>query len=182
MVFKQPLVSKLKPHCFHLDSSLKRSSNIPNWLSRIPTQSSIVNSELLLFITIQYTIMNQAQKKVEQHLNYMIKQWEIKGIFDILNYITEHVTLFQLVDTVGDVKTPLYFPLLYHIIKMLINFLLCLVQNDCIIKSNSIIISILFTNQCLFNTSLNSLYRNNCSWCKQWIVQTTKATTIWIVL
>ena len=48
--------------------------------------------------------MNQAQKKVEQHLNYMIKQWEIKGSFDILNYITEHVTLFQLVDTVGDVN------------------------------------------------------------------------------
>ena len=56
MVFKQPLVSNLKPHCFHLDSSLKRSSNISNWLGRIPTQSSLVNSELLFFITIQYTI------------------------------------------------------------------------------------------------------------------------------
>ena len=56
MVFKQPLVSNLKPHCFHLDSSLKRSSNITNWLSWIPTQSSLVNSELLFFITIQYTI------------------------------------------------------------------------------------------------------------------------------
>ena len=39
--------------------SLKRSSNIPNWLSRIPTQSSLVNSELLFFITIQYTIICQ---------------------------------------------------------------------------------------------------------------------------
>ena len=56
MVFKQPLVSNLKPHCFYLDSSLKRSSNIPNWLSRIPTQYSLVNSELLFFINIQYTI------------------------------------------------------------------------------------------------------------------------------
>ena len=57
MVFKQPLVSNLKPHCFHLDISLKRSSNILNWLSRIPTQYSLVNSELFFFITIQYTII-----------------------------------------------------------------------------------------------------------------------------
>ena len=56
IVFKQPLVSNLKPHCFHLDSSLKRSSDISNWLSQIPTQSSLVNSELLFFIPIQYTI------------------------------------------------------------------------------------------------------------------------------
>ena len=56
MVFKQPLVSNLKPHSFHLDSSLKRSSNIPNLESRIPTQCSLVNSELLFFITIQYPI------------------------------------------------------------------------------------------------------------------------------
>ena len=54
--FQTTLVSNLKPHCFHLDSSLKRSSKISNWLSRIPTQYSLVNSELLLFITIQYTI------------------------------------------------------------------------------------------------------------------------------
>ena len=60
MVFKQPLVSNLKPHFFHLDRSLKRSSNIPNWLSRIPTQSSLVNSELLFFITIRYTITYEA--------------------------------------------------------------------------------------------------------------------------
>ena len=50
MVFKQPLVSNLKPHCFHLDSSLKRSTNIPNLLSQIPTQSSLVNSELFFFL------------------------------------------------------------------------------------------------------------------------------------
>ena len=56
MVTKQPLVSNLKSHCFHLDSSLKRFSNIPNWLSWIPTQSSLVNSELLFFITILYNI------------------------------------------------------------------------------------------------------------------------------
>ena len=62
MVFKQPLVSNLRPHCFHLDSSLKCSSNIPNWLSRIPTQYSLVNSELLFFITIQYTIINSGVK------------------------------------------------------------------------------------------------------------------------
>ena len=68
MVFKQPLVSNLKPHCFHLDSSLKRSSNIRNWLSWIPTQSSLVNSELLFFITIQYTISTwllRAQKGLQ---------------------------------------------------------------------------------------------------------------------
>ena len=41
---------------FILIDSFKRSSNLSNWLSRIPTQSSLVNSELLLFITIQYAI------------------------------------------------------------------------------------------------------------------------------
>ena len=41
---------------FILIDSLKRSSNNSNWLIRIPTQSSLVNSELLFFITIQYTI------------------------------------------------------------------------------------------------------------------------------
>ena len=54
--FQKTLVSKLKPHCFHFDSSLKRSSKNSNWLSWIPTQSSLVNSELLFFIVIQYTI------------------------------------------------------------------------------------------------------------------------------
>ena len=54
--FQTTLVSNLKQHFFHLDSSFRRSSNISNWLSRIPTQSSLVNSELLFFITIQYTI------------------------------------------------------------------------------------------------------------------------------
>ena len=63
MVFKQPFVSNLKPHCFHLDSSLKRYSNLPNWLSRIPTQSSLVNSELLFFINIQYTITSTFKGK-----------------------------------------------------------------------------------------------------------------------
>ena len=47
---------QLEQHCFHLDRQFSCSSNISNWLSRIPTQSSLVNSELLFFITIQYTI------------------------------------------------------------------------------------------------------------------------------
>ena len=69
MVFKQPSVSNLKPHFFHLDISLKRSSNIPNWLSRNPTQSSLVNSELLFFITIQYTINMAPWREVAMRQN-----------------------------------------------------------------------------------------------------------------
>ena len=85
--FQTTLVSNLKPHCFHLDSSLKRSSNISNWLSRIPTQSSLVNSELLFFITIQYTISMPSEMSVRRTFrrllgslkNYLMKVMRRRG-------------------------------------------------------------------------------------------------------
>ena len=41
MVFIQHCF-QLEQHCFHLDIQFSCSSNISNWLSRIPTQSSLV--------------------------------------------------------------------------------------------------------------------------------------------
>ena len=35
---------------------------------------------------------------------YSIKQWEIKGSFDMINNTSEYFTLVQLMDTVGDVN------------------------------------------------------------------------------
>ena len=41
--------------------------------------------------------------KGEQHLRYNINKWE-KGDFDILNDISENVTLLQLMDTLGNMN------------------------------------------------------------------------------
>ena len=38
----------------------------------------------------------------EQHLRYNMREWKKKGVFDILNDISEKVTLVQLMDTIGD--------------------------------------------------------------------------------
>ena len=46
----------------------------------------------------------KAIKKVEQCLIYKINQWKIKGTFEILNIISERVTLVQMVDMVGGVN------------------------------------------------------------------------------
>ena len=35
----------------------------------------------------------------EQHLIHNLKKWVDKGTFDVLNEISEHVTLVQLMDT-----------------------------------------------------------------------------------
>ena len=40
----------------------------------------------------------------EQHLRYNLKKWKNKGAFDILNDISENVTLVQLMDTPGNVN------------------------------------------------------------------------------
>ena len=48
-------------------------------------------------------MLDQAQNKGYNCLHYKIKQWKIKGDFEILNNISENVTLVQLIDTVGNV-------------------------------------------------------------------------------
>ena len=78
--FQTTLVSNLKPHCFHLDISLKSSSKISNWLSRIPIQSSLVNSELLFFITIQYTIRRDL---ICYFTNIWLQATPISSVFNI---------------------------------------------------------------------------------------------------
>ena len=47
--------------------------------------------------------MYQAREKGEKCLCYNIKQWKINRKFGILKYISEHVTLDQFMETVGNV-------------------------------------------------------------------------------
>ena len=49
-------------------------------------------------------MLYQSQKKGEQHLRCRIKKYHIKRIFDIIDNISEHVTLVQLLDTAGNVN------------------------------------------------------------------------------
>ena len=42
--------------------------------------------------------------KVEQNLRYNLKLWKKNDAFDILNYISENVTLVQLIDSLGNVN------------------------------------------------------------------------------
>ena len=48
--------------------------------------------------------MDQERKKGDNHFCYRINQRKIKGSFDILNNISEHVTLVQLMYIVGNVN------------------------------------------------------------------------------
>ena len=43
----------------------------------------------------------------EQHLRYNLKKWKKKGDFDILNDISENITLVQLMDTLGNLNHPI---------------------------------------------------------------------------
>ena len=47
---------------------------------------------------------NKMCLKVEQHLRYNLKILDKKGTFDILNDISENVTLVQLMDTLGNLN------------------------------------------------------------------------------
>ena len=49
-------------------------------------------------------MLNRAQNKVDQRLSYNIKQNNIKGNFDMINYISEHVTLLQLMGKTGNMN------------------------------------------------------------------------------
>ena len=42
--------------------------------------------------------------KVEQHLRYNMKIWNKKDDFDIINKISEYVTLVHLIDSLGNVN------------------------------------------------------------------------------
>ena len=42
--------------------------------------------------------------KGEHHLRYNLKKWKKEGVFDILNNISENITLLQLMDTLGNVN------------------------------------------------------------------------------
>ena len=48
--------------------------------------------------------MEQAQKKGDHCIHYKIKKWKIEDNFEILNNISEYVTLVQFMDTVGKVN------------------------------------------------------------------------------
>ena len=49
-------------------------------------------------------MLNRAQNKVDQRLSYNIKQNNIKGNFDMINYISEHVTLVKLMGKPGNMN------------------------------------------------------------------------------
>ena len=47
---------------------------------------------------------NKFLHKDEQRLKYNLKKWKNEGAFDILNDISENVTLAQLMDSLGNVN------------------------------------------------------------------------------
>ena len=49
-------------------------------------------------------MIDKEQNKGEQHIHFNMKQWKVKGRFDIHNDISENVTLLKLMDTVGNVN------------------------------------------------------------------------------
>ena len=49
-------------------------------------------------------MLDQARNKGDHHLHWNINKCKIKGTFDIINNISEHITLVQLMDTVGIVN------------------------------------------------------------------------------
>ena len=49
-------------------------------------------------------MVNMVQKEGEKWLCYTFKSWKQSELFDIINYISEYVTLVQLVDTVQNVS------------------------------------------------------------------------------
>ena len=49
-------------------------------------------------------MINKDLSKGYHRLHYKINKWKVKGIFGILNYISENVTLVHLMDTFGNVN------------------------------------------------------------------------------
>ena len=49
-------------------------------------------------------MLYQKLKEGDKILCYKINKWKIRVNFDILTDISEHITLVQLMDTVGDVN------------------------------------------------------------------------------
>ena len=49
-------------------------------------------------------MLNSAINNGYHRLCYYIKQWKIKGNLDIINDISEHVTLVQLMDRIGNMN------------------------------------------------------------------------------
>ena len=47
---------------------------------------------------------NKLRHKCEQHLRYNLKKWRSKVAFNILNEISENVTLMQLMETLGNLN------------------------------------------------------------------------------
>ena len=45
-------------------------------------------------------MINRAKNKGDHHLRYEIKQWKIKGSFDIINDISDIFTIVQLMETI----------------------------------------------------------------------------------
>ena len=64
-------------------------------------QSNFYSYRIRFFII---NIFYQAINKGEKYLSYNIKIWKSKGALEILNTISEHVTLVQFMDTVGNVN------------------------------------------------------------------------------
>ena len=49
-------------------------------------------------------MLGSAQNKVEKYLRYEIKQWKIKGSYDIINDFRENITLVKLMEKIGNMN------------------------------------------------------------------------------
>ena len=49
-------------------------------------------------------LLQKKQGKIEQNIHYKLGQWRKMGTFDILNNISEYVTLVQLIDSLGNIN------------------------------------------------------------------------------
>ena len=71
------------------------ATHISDWLTySIPDRNKFVNS----------IMSDKARRFGEKHICYKLEQWNKTGTFDILNNISEYVTLVQLMDSLGNVN------------------------------------------------------------------------------
>ena len=92
--------------CFSsLSSELKAPNQCSDANSITTGISSSLTDEIFGSLMFSNAILEDKQnKKGYQNLRYKLEQWKKIGTFDILNNISECLTLFHLIDSVGNAK------------------------------------------------------------------------------
>ena len=87
---------------FHCIGDNRSVTDLVNKIEESLTiQTEISNSRIHF---ANYIMKNRRKLKCEQNLQYNLTIWKKNDDFDILNYISEDVTLVQLMDSLGNVN------------------------------------------------------------------------------